>query len=113
MSRKAIRLPNPDLMTPFATRKAANMRRIKLSEKPEKAISGGRTRNMTTATRAITDAVKIERASSKTPMMAVIKMANKCQASGVISHGMGRCQMIIPHTSVMILLIQRIFRYVL
>ena len=96
-------------MTPFATKKAANMRRIKLSEKPEKAISGGRTRNRTTATKAITDAVKIERASSKTPIMAVIKIVNNCQASGVISHGMGRFQITIPNPSVMILLIQRIF----
>jgi len=104
-----MRLPNPDLMTPFATKKAANMSRIKLSEKPEKAFSGGRTRNKTTATKAITDAVKIESASSKTPMMAVIKIVNNCQESGVRSQGIGRYQIIIPNTKVIILFIQRNF----
>ncbi|EAR00024.1 hypothetical protein FB2170_01582 [Maribacter sp. HTCC2170] len=103
MSRKAIRLPKPDLMIPFATKKAAKIRRIKLSEKPENAFSGGSTRNKTTATNAIIEAVKIERASSKTPMMAVKKIANKCQASGVRSQGMGRCQMMTPSSRVILL----------
>jgi hypothetical protein len=109
MSRKAIRLPRPDLMTPFATKKAANMSNIKLSENPENAVSGGKTLNMTTATSAIIEAVKIERASSNTPAIAVIKMANKCQASGVISHGMGRCQITTPKINVINLFIQRCF----
>ena len=109
MSKKAIRLPKPDLMTPFATKKAAKMSRIKLSENPEKARSGVRTLNRTTATNARTDAVKIESALIKTPRMAVIKMANKCQASGVRSQGMGRCQIIIPNTRVILLFTQSNF----
>jgi hypothetical protein len=106
MSKKAIRLPNPDLMTPFATKKAAKMSSIMLSENPEKARSVGRTLKMTTATNARTDAVKIDRALNKTPIMAVIKMANKCQASGDKSHGTGRCQIVRPINRVIILFIQ-------
>ena len=64
---------------------------------------------MTTATNARTDAVKIDNASIKTPMMAVIKMANKYQASGFKSQGMERCHMITPNTRVIILFIQRNF----
>ena len=109
ISKKAIRLPNPDLITPFATKKAARMSSIMLSENPEKARSGGRTRSMTTATNAITDAVNIDRALIKTPMMAVIKMVNKCQASGDRSHGTGRCQIVIPTNRVIILFIHRNF----
>jgi hypothetical protein len=109
ISKKAIRLPRPDLITPFATKKAAKISSMKLSEKPEKAFSGVSTPNKTTATNARTDAVKIERASIKTPMMAVIKMANKYQAFGERSQGIGRCQIIIPNTSVITLFIQRNF----
>jgi len=109
MSKKAIRLPNPDLMTPFATKKAAKMSRIMLSENPEKARSGGRTLRMTTATNARTDAVKIDRALIKTPMMAVMNMANKCQASVDKSHGTGRCQIVIPTNRMIILFIQSNF----
>ena len=107
MSIKAILLPRPDLMTPFATKNAANMSSIKLSENPEKACSGVRTLSSTTATNARTDAVKIDKASIKTPMMAVMKMANNCQASGDKSHGIGRCQMITPSKKVIILFIKR------
>jgi hypothetical protein len=96
-------------MTPFATKKAARISSIKLSENPENAFSGVRTLNRTTATNARMDAVKIDRASIKTPMMAVIKMANKCQASGDKSQGMGRCQISIPHTRVMTLFTQSNF----
>ena len=85
------------------------MSSIKLSENPEKARSGVRTLKRTTATKASTDAVKIDSASIKTPMIAVIKMVNKCQASGDKSHGTGRCQMIIPIKRVMPLFIQRNF----
>ena len=86
------------------------MRRIKLSEKPEKACEGVSTRNRTTATNASIEAVKMDRASINTPMIAVIKMANSCQASGDRSQGMGRCQMITPSTPVMIRLIHRILK---
>lgn len=110
ISRKAIRLPRPDLITPFATRNAASISRIKLSEKPEKAFSGVRTPRITAATNARTDAVKIDNASIKTPRMAVIKIVNKYQEAGERSHGMGRCQIIIPITRVIILFIQRIFQ---
>jgi hypothetical protein len=109
ISKKAIRLPKPDLITPFATKKAARMSNIKLSENPEKAFSGVRTLNNTTATRAITEAVKIDRPSIKTPMIAVINMANKCQASADKSQGMGRFQMVMPIRRVIILFIQRTF----
>ena len=53
MSRKAIRLPNPDLITPFATKKAANIRTIKISEKTEKAFSSKIIRNSKKDTNAI------------------------------------------------------------
>jgi hypothetical protein len=96
-------------MTPFATKKAAKMSSIRLSENPENARSGVRTLRITTATNARTEAVKIDRAFIRTPIMAVIKMANKCQASGDRSHGMGRCQIVIPTKRVIILFIQRNF----
>jgi hypothetical protein len=107
ISKKAMRLPRPDLITPLATKKAASMSRIKLSENPEKALSGGKTLNKTTATKAITDAVNIERASSKTPMIAVIKMVNKYHESGDRSQGIGRFQITIPNARVIPLFIHR------
>ena len=109
MSIKAIRLPSPDLITPFATKKAARMRSIKLSENPEKATLGVSTLNKTTATSARIEAVKIDRASIRTPNMAVIKIVNRCQVSGVRSQGTGKYQMIKPNIRVMILLIHLVF----
>ena len=55
------------------------------------------------------DAVNMEKASSKTPMIAVINMANKCQASGVMSQGTGRCHITTPSITVSILLVQSSF----
>jgi hypothetical protein len=95
------------LITPFATKKAAKISSIKLSEKPEKAFSGGSTRNITTATRARMEAVKMDKALINTPIMAVINTENKCQASDVRSQGIGKCQIIVPTTRVMVLFIQR------
>jgi len=40
--------------------------------------------------------------------MAVIKIANRCQASGVISQGIGRCQIATPTISVKILFSQSV-----
>jgi len=85
------------------------MSRIKLSENPEYASFGVRTLSRTAATKAIIDAVNMEKASSKTPMIAVIKMANKCQASGVMSQGTGRCQITTPSITVSILFVQSSF----
>jgi len=109
MSKKAMRLPNPDLITPLETKNAAKINNIKLSEKPENAVSTGSTWRRTTATNAITDAVKMDIASSKTARIAVMKMANKCQASGDKSQGIGRFQMMNPNARVSTLLSQRTF----
>jgi hypothetical protein len=100
-------------MTPFATKNAAKIRRIKLSENPENAFSGGRTPISTTATKAITDAVKMETASNKTPNMAIVKIVNKCQASGVIFQGMGSCQRTTPIINTMMRFIQYVFLMIL
>ena len=109
MSMNAMRLPSPDLITPLATRKAAKISSIKGSEKPENACCGVRTRVSTTATMARMEAVKMEKASSSTPTMAVMKIAKRCQASGDRPQGMGRCHTIRPNARVIARLTHRAF----
>ena len=103
--KSAMRLPSPDFTTALAIKNATSINKIKPSEKPEKASSGGKVPVKIVIANAKMEAGKTLKALKTTLKIVVIKMANKCHSCGPSSAGLGENHRAMPKAMMSIRLI--------